>query len=164
MGGTVSRPKTLAEARVLVLSGAGEDEVNGVFVELLRPLVASKSGKPSFVYAGRTRTNAAILLWWTDAGEQWNIGKFPRAADIGSTKKHLYIASAATGADVSSLLPPSTGWTVSAKANGRAMGGPVTWSIEPPPQCRTLNEKEPPPADALLDMFKRGVTYAADGE
>ena len=165
MGGTVSRPKKLAEARVVVVSGAGEDEVNGIFVEQKRPLVANKSGKPSFVYAGRSRGNAAIVLWWTDAGEQWNIGKFPRASDISSTKKHLYIASAATGADVSSsLLPPSAGWAVSAKASERAMGGPVRWTIDPPPTCRMLAEKEVPPADALLGMFKRGVDYAADDE
>ena len=164
MGGTISRPKKLAEARVFVVSGAGEDEVNGVFVEQKRPYVANKSGKPSFVYAGRTRCNAAIVLWWTDAGAQWNIGKFPRASDVASTRKCLYIASAATGADVSDLLPPSTGWVVSAKAKERAMGGPISWTIEPAPKCRILAEEEFPPADVLLDMFRRGVNYAADDE
>ena len=133
-------------------------------MELQRPFVSNKSGKPSFAYAGRTRSRAAIVLWWTDAGEQWSIGKFPRSSDIASTQKLLYIASASTGADVSGVLPPSTGWAVSAKANKRAMGPDVTWSIDPPPSCRALPAKEVPPADALTDMFKRGVKYAADGE
>ena len=163
MGGSSSRPMKLDDARVVVVSGAGEDEINGVFVELQRPFVSNKSGKPSFAYAGRTRNHAAIVLWWIDSGEQWCIGKFPRTSDIPSTTKLLYIASASTGADVSGVLPPSTGWAVSAKANKRAMAPDVTWSIAPPPSCRALSAKEDPPADALMDMFKRGVDYAAGG-
>ena len=162
MGGVASKPKQLSDARMVVVLGSGEDEVNGVFVESERPFVANKSGKPSFVYAGRTRGNAAIVLWWTDAGEQWSIGKFPRSSDVASTKKHLYIASAATGADVGGLLPPSAGWGVSAKATARAMGGPAAYSIEPAPTCRMLESNELPPPDALMDMFRRGVKYAAD--
>ena len=164
MGAGTSKPMKLDDARVVVVSGSGESEVNGVFVELQRPLVSNTSGKPSFAYSGRTRGHASIVMWWTDAGEQWNIGKFPKSLDVASTKKHLYISSAATGADVSGLLPPSTGWAVSAKAQQRAMGGADTWSIDPPPTCRTLSAKELPPADAVMDMFKRGVDYAADGE
>ena len=162
MGGSTSKP--LVDGRIALLSGSGEDECHGLYVETARPLVSNKSGKPTFVYAGRTRGKAKIVMWWVDAGSQWNVGKFPRAKDVASTAKHWYIASAATGADVSGLLPPSTGWAVSSKASGRAMGGPAIYTIDPAPMCRMLGSGELPPAEALQDMFKRGVKYAADGE
>jgi hypothetical protein len=165
MGNSSSaKPMKLGDARVVVTSGAGESETNGVYVEMQRPWVSNKGGKPSFKYAGRTRGHAAIVMWWTDAGEQWTIGKFPCTADVASTTKHLYIASAATGADVTGLLPPSTGWAVSAKANHRAMGGPAKFTIDPAPRCLALGTTEPIPSDSLQEMFKRGVEYAADDE
>ena len=161
MGGGTSKP--LADGRIVELSGSGEGECHGLYVETARPLVSNKSGKPSFVYAGRTRNKAKLVIWWVDSGEQWNIGKFPRAKDIASRSKLWYIASARTGADVSSLLPPSTGWAVSAKSTYRAMGE-AAYTIDPAPTCRMLGADELPPAETLQDMFKRGVKYAADGE
>tara|TARA_B100000780_G_C20809832_1_gene321727 strand:- start:35 stop:544 length:510 start_codon:yes stop_codon:yes gene_type:complete len=169
MGGTSSRPKQLSDARVVVISGAGEDEVNGVYVETKKPEVSNKSGKPSFVYAGRTRNNAAIIVWWAGSTEQWNIDKATRAsstyplASLASTDKLWYIASAATGADVSGVLPPTSGWAVSARAGDRAMGT-AAFTIDPAPQCRSLSTGESAPSAALQDMFTRGVKYASEGE
>jgi hypothetical protein len=169
MGGELSKPKQLELARVAVISDAGEDEVHGLFVEMERPFVANNSGKPSFLYAGRVRNHAKIVLWWTDSGEQWNIGKFPRLKDVGATNKLWYIASASTGADVSGVLPPSTGWAVSAKASHRAYGS-AAFTIDPAPTCLMMDCGEQRDeafkllAPLFLDMFKRGVKYAADGE
>ena len=114
MGSSWTKP--LADGRIVVVSAAGEDEVDGAYVEMARPVVSNKENRPSFVYAGRTRGHADIVMWWTDAGAQWTIGKFPRTLDVASSSKTWYIASAATGADVTGPLPPSTGWAVSAKA------------------------------------------------
>ena len=155
MGAGLSR-KPVANGRIVVLSGAGEDEVNGVYIEI-KPIVENQSQKPSFLYAGRTRSKAAIVIWWVDSGEQWSIGKFPRTRDVASSNKLWYIASAGTGADVGGALPPSTGWATSAKA-------PATYSIEPAPKCEAIEGIDNVPADALKDMFKRGVQYAAGGE
>ena len=159
MGSAASRPKQLGDACVIVVSGSGEDEVNGVYVEMRRPYVSNKSDKPSFAHAGRTRGNAAIVIWWADAGEQWSIGKFPRSSDVASTNKLWYIASTATKADVSGVHQPEMGWAVSAKAPTYA-----GFTIGPAPNCRVLGVGESIPADALQRMFAQGVKHAADGE
>ena len=103
-------------------------------------------------------------MWWVDNGSQWQIGKFPRAIDAAATSKLWYISSASTGADVSGPVPPVTGWAVSAKANARAMGGTAAFSIAPPPTCEAMDSVNAAPAVAVIDMWKRGVKYASDGE
>ena len=157
MGSSWTKP--LADGRIVVVSAAGEDEVDGAYVEMARPVVSNKENRPSFVYAGRTRGHADIVMWWTDAGAQWTIGKFPRTLDVASSSKTWYIASAATGADVTGPLPPSTGWAVSAKAP--TYGGV---GIGPAPQCQVLAAGAVPPPAALGTMFVKGVGYAANGE
>ena len=56
MGSSWTKP--LADGRIVVVSAAGEDEVDGAYVEMARPVVSNKENRPSFVYAGRTRGNA----------------------------------------------------------------------------------------------------------
>ena len=157
MGSSWTKP--LADGRIVVVSAAGEDEVDGAYVEMAKPVVSNKEKRPSFVYAGRTRGHADIVMWWVDSAAQWTIGKFPRSLDVASSSKTWYIASAATGADVAGPLPPSTGWAVSAKAP--TYGGV---GIGPAPQCQVLAAGAVPPPAALGTMFVKGVGYAANGE
>mmetsp|Transcript_83415 Transcript_83415/g.226080 ORF Transcript_83415/g.226080 Transcript_83415/m.226080 type:complete len:159 (-) Transcript_83415:29-505(-) len=152
-----SAPKPKEGGRRILVTGAGESEANGVYVECARPF----DGKPQFVYSGRSRDRAPIVLWWAASGEQWSIRK--DAVRLGSTSKLWYIASSATGADVSGDLPPSSGWSVSAKSAERATGA-AAFSIEPAPAVRVLAGGEPVPEEVLRDMEQRGAQYAADGE
>ena len=108
---------------------------------------------------GRTRGNADIVMWWTDARRGGRSASSRARSTSRSSSKTWYIASAATGADVTGPLPPSTGWAVSAKAP--TYGGV---GIGPAPQCQVLAAGAVPPPAALGTMFVKGVGYAANGE
>ena len=94
----------LADGRIVVVSAAGEDEVDGAYVEMAKPVVSNKEKRPSFVYAGRTRGNADIVMWWVDSASQWTIGKFPRTLDVASSSKTWY-TSQASAIDIATVHP-----------------------------------------------------------
>ena len=140
--------------RVLV-SGAGEDECNGIYVEC-----GTCGDKPMFVYAGRTRNHAPIVLSYAKAGAAWSLRKEGRR---GGSEKHWYTASASTGADTfdwrSDVMPPATGWAVSMR-----FGKLHQYDIQPPPTVVELPESELIPEDVALDMLRRGMKYTANRE
>ena len=143
--------------RRVVVSGAGEDECNGVYVEC-----GTCGDKPMFVYAGRTRHHAPIVLEFTKAGASWSLRKEGRR---GGSRKNWYTASASTGAINfdwrTDFMPPATGWAVSAEF-GKYVAADLTSSIEPPPTIVELSESEPIPEDVARDMLTRGMKYTAD--
>uniref|UniRef100_A0A7S1TXC8 Uncharacterized protein n=1 Tax=Phaeomonas parva TaxID=124430 RepID=A0A7S1TXC8_9STRA len=144
--------------RRVVLAGAGEDEANGLYLEAKQAF----DGKPQFLYAGRTRSNAQIVLSFAASGGQWSLRK--EASGIGATSKLWYVASAATGAaGASGEMPPATGWAASAEAGKRAVGE-ARYSIDPPPTLAVLAGGADVPEDVAKDMEERGAKYAADGE
>jgi hypothetical protein len=158
MGNTFGSSNALKDGgRSLVVTGAGEDEVNGLYVEMKK----TYDGKPQFKYSGRSRNNAPIIMWWVNSGKQWSIRK--EARGLGSTTKLWYIASAVSGADVSGDLPPTGGWSVSAKANAR-FSGTAAFSIAPAPSIRLLAAGEDVPAEVVQDMETRAAKYIADKE
>ena len=145
--------------RRVVVSGAGEDECNGVYVEC-----GTCGDKPMFVYAGRTRHHAPIVLEFTKAGASWSLRKEGRR---GGSKKNWYTASASTGAITfdwrTDFMPPATGWAVSAEF-GKYVAADLTSSIEPAPTIVELSESDPIPEDVARDMLRRGMKYTADRE
>ena len=145
--------------RRVVVSGAGEEECNGVYVEC-----GTCGDKPTFVYAGRTRHHAPIVLEFTTAGAAWSLCKEGRR---GSTRKNWYTASASTGAMNfdwrTDSMPPATGWAVSTEF-AKYVAADLTSSIEPPPTIVELSESEPIPDDVARDMLLRGMKYTAERE
>ena len=145
--------------RRVVVSGAGEEECNGVYVEC-----GTCGDKPTFVYAGRTRHHAPIVLEFTTAGAAWSLRKEGRR---GSTRKNWYTASASTGAMNfdwrTDSMPPATGWAVSTEF-AKYVAADLTSSIEPPPTIVELSESEPIPDDVARDMLLRGMKYTAERE
>lgn len=171
MGGLLSSDlKAKDQGRRIIVSGAGEDEANGLYLEA----TTLHDDKPQFIYCGKSRNNAPIVMWWASSGSQWSIRKDVPAirnassieATISSTKKLWYIANPNTGAHVSGAgdMPPTSGWAVSAKANDRASGGPAKFTIDPAPTVTVLAEDDPVPEEVIADMEKRAAKYTADGE
>ena len=79
------------------------------------------------------------------------------------TGKLWYVASAVTGADVSGDLPPTVGWSVSAKAGERFFAN-AEFDIAPAPSIQLLAAGEDVPAEVVQDMEQRAAKYIADRE
>ena len=148
-------PKPAKDARRIIVKGAGEGEANGMYVEC----TAAYDGRPQFLYAGKTRDDAQIIMWYAASGAQWSVRKQARA--VGSTTKLWYIANTGTGADTSGEMPPLTGWAVSARANDRAYGQ-AAFSIDPAPTVSELAIGEPIPVEVARDMLERGIRGDAE--
>jgi hypothetical protein len=154
--------------RRLIVSGAGENEANGLYVECAE----LHDSKPQFVYSGRTRGHAPIVLYYSKGDAQWAVRK--DAVQLGSTNKHWYVCAwgaSSNARNISSYenpmqgeMPPGVGWVVSPKAQKRAMGEAAGDWMTPPPTVAELAAGEPIPVDIAREMAERGIKYAADGE
>ena len=183
-----SKPKLLPGGRRIILTGAGEEEANGLDHTIphhntLRHTALRHAtphhpaphhatpglyieakekcnGRTQFVYAGKSRDNAPIIIFYDRCGI-WSLVKY--ANTVGSTSKAWYAADASSQIDKDIIPDPAVIWFVDPSSKDRWFGK-AAFTIDPAPKLTILGKDEAVPDAVTQDMEKRGAQYQTQGQ